>query len=373
MIMTLDFGKLNASAVAKQIDPRRIFTTLKRDVRFKRPLDEQADVLDAWFERRNASDNTIKMNTGGGKTVVGLLLLQSSLNEGIRPAVYVTPDNYLAEQVIAEATALGIATTTNHNDPEFVNGRTVFVINIWKLINGRSVFGVGERNIQIGTIVIDDAHACLSTASDQFTLRSAAGQPVYDGLLKLFSDDLKMQSPSTFLDLEAQDPRALMAVPYWAWRSKTEAVLNILHAARNGELEWQWPLINNVLQLCTCVLGNGRLEITPRFLPIDVIPSFTGAKRRIYMTATLADDSILVTHFQAAAKEVATPIRPRGGGDIGDRMILAPQEINPDISNDEIKQFVPGISKDVNVVVIVPSHAKASFWADLSAQTLDRN
>ncbi|EPL5087982.1 hypothetical protein L8T36_004814, partial [Klebsiella pneumoniae] len=79
--MSLDFGKLNAGIGAKQTDPRKIFTTLKRDARFKRPLDEQADVLDAWYARRKAKDLTLKMNTGGGKTVVGLLCLQSSLNE----------------------------------------------------------------------------------------------------------------------------------------------------------------------------------------------------------------------------------------------------------------------------------------------------
>ncbi len=75
--MSLDFGKLNAGTGAKQTDPRKIFTTLKRDARFKRPLDEQADVLDAWYARRKAKDLTLKMNTGGGKTVVGLLCLQS--------------------------------------------------------------------------------------------------------------------------------------------------------------------------------------------------------------------------------------------------------------------------------------------------------
>src|SRR4051812_16915683 len=109
--MPLDFRKLNDGAAAKQTDPRRIFTTLKRDVRFKRPLDEQADVLDAWFARRTARDLTIKMNTGGGKTVVGLLCLQSSLNENVKPAVYITPDNFLVAQVLAEAKALGIPVT----------------------------------------------------------------------------------------------------------------------------------------------------------------------------------------------------------------------------------------------------------------------
>lgn len=372
--MALDFGRLNASSASKQTDPRKIFTTLKRDARFRRPLDEQADVLDAWYARRTASDNTIKMNTGGGKTVVGLLCLQSSLNEGVKPAVYVTPDKFLAEQVTAEAEALGIAITEDERDPEFLTGRAILVVNVYKLINGRSVFGVGERRIPIGAIVVDDAHACLSTASDQFTIRSTAGKPVYDSLLELFGEDLKAQSPSMFLDVKAEDPQALMPVPYWAWQSKSGDVLAILHAARaTTELEWQWPLLKEVIPLCTCIFGGGKLEVAPRFIPIDRIPSFANAQRRIYMTATLADDTILVTHFQAVASEIEHPIRPRGGGDIGDRMILAPQEINPAYTTDEIKEMVANIAEDLNVVAIVPSRARAEYWKDVADQTLDKD
>ena len=194
--MVLDFGKLNDGAAARQTDPRKIFTTLRRDPRFKRPLDEQADVLDGWFARRSAKDLTIKMNTGGGKTVVGLLCLQSSLNENIKPAVYITPDSFLVAQVIKEAKALGIAATDDEKDPDFIAGRSILVANAHKLFNGRSVFGVGARKISIGCIVIDDAHACLGVVHDQFCIKAKVGSPVYDGMLALFEEDLKVQSPT---------------------------------------------------------------------------------------------------------------------------------------------------------------------------------
>ena len=42
-----------------------------------------------------------KQNTGGGKTAVGLLIAQSTFNEGLGPAVYLAPDRHLAEQVRA--------------------------------------------------------------------------------------------------------------------------------------------------------------------------------------------------------------------------------------------------------------------------------
>ena len=143
--MVLDFGRLNSRSSGKQTDPRKLFTTLKRASRFKRPLDEQADVLDSWYARRTAKNVTLKMNTGAGKTVVGLLCLQSCLNEDIKPAVYVAPDRFLTEQVIREARDLGIAVTEDERDTEFLSGRAILVVNIFKLINGRSVFGVGNR------------------------------------------------------------------------------------------------------------------------------------------------------------------------------------------------------------------------------------
>lgn len=90
------------------------------------------------------------------------------------------------------------------------------------------------------------------------------------------------------------------------------------------------------------------------------IPAFIGAKRRIYMIATLPDDDVLVSHFQADAGQVADPVGLKGGGDIGDRMILAPQEINPNITVDEIKALVTAKAKIINVAGIVPSKKKGS-------------
>src|SRR5690606_27994553 len=97
----IDFGKLTKGSVAATAtEPRRIFAALPaRDPKYARPWDVQTQVWDRWHERRTESDLLVKMNTGGGKTVVGLLILKSCLNEAAGPAVYVTPDIYLANQV----------------------------------------------------------------------------------------------------------------------------------------------------------------------------------------------------------------------------------------------------------------------------------
>lgn len=375
--MVLDLKKLKAgNSSKKQTDPRKIFTTLKRNPRFKRPSDEQGDVLDGWYAARTQQSVTLKMNTGSGKTIVGLLCLQSCLNEGKGPAVYVVPDNFLITQVVAEAADLGIAVTEDLESAAFLAGEAILVINVWKLFNGKSRFGVGQGNtaIRIGSIVIDDAHACLATVADQFRIRLNGKHPAYKALLDLFADDLEQQSDQLFLDIKSDDPTAVMTVPFWAWKDKIKKASAILHPHRKDEsLQWPWPLIRDILPLCQVAFGGGHLEIAPRYLPIDNIPAFTDAARHIYMTATLADDGILVSHFQADPDEVLHSIRPKSGGDIGDRMILAPQEINSEITVDEVKALALRRSKKINVCVIVPSRERAKYWADIADQTLDKD
>ena len=74
------------------------------------------------------------MNTGNGKTLVGVMLLTSSLNEHAGPAAYLTPDRvYLVDQVEAAAD-LGLSTS---RDPRgTVKGQRDFpvggqLISLW--------------------------------------------------------------------------------------------------------------------------------------------------------------------------------------------------------------------------------------------------
>ena len=299
----LDFGALasGGGGGAPVIEPRKIFTTLVRHPRFKFPSANQGEVLDKWFEVRSRRDNTIKMNTGSGKMLVGLLALQSSLNEGVGPAVYVVPDNYLLHQVINEANDLGIPVTEDPSSASYLAGSAILVVNIHKLINGKSVFGVGEIRKPIGTVVIDDAHACLASVDDQFSINLKPNHRSHAELIPLFEDDLKEQSEVGIVELKAQDPQALMLVPFWAWHDKRERVLECLHKHKDTEgLLFSWPLLKDIIPYCQCIIGGRELEIAPRCTPIDRIASFARAKRRIYMTATLADDGVLVTKLQAA-------------------------------------------------------------------------
>ena len=108
----------------------------------------------------------------------------------------------------------------------------------------------------------------------------------------------------------------------------------------NSYLYFVWPLIKENLELCNCVFGADYIEISPKFNIIDVFPSFINADRRIFMTATLSDDSILVSHFDVPENSIRQSITPDSSNDIGDRMILIPQMLNPNITNDDFKNYI---------------------------------
>jgi hypothetical protein len=94
------------------------------------------------------------------------------------------------------------------------------VVTFQKLVNGRSVFGVrgdGKDVIPLGLVIVDDAHAALTTTESQFKITLQSSHDAYKALLDMFADDLKKQSPKVWGDLQDNDPNAVMRVPFWSW------------------------------------------------------------------------------------------------------------------------------------------------------------
>ncbi|MCV3265136.1 hypothetical protein OGZ01_31755 (plasmid) [Vibrio harveyi] len=166
----------------------------------------------------------------------GLLVLKSCLNEKKGPAVYVVPDNYLVDQVVSEAKELGIDTTKNPHDPRYLSGNSILVINIHKLVNGRSVFGVDDEGIKvpIGSIIIDDAHACLDTVDQQFTMEIPCTSPLYNELRSTFDSVLERQNYAKYHEILSGDPSAFLQVPFWSWQKQQAVVTQSLVKYKNG-------------------------------------------------------------------------------------------------------------------------------------------
>ena len=367
----INFEKLSAQInQGTTINPSEIFMALpQKDPKYAYLRNVQAEVLDQWFEKRAQKDNIIKMNTGSGKTTVALLILKSCLTENGGHAAYVVPDNYLVNQVMDEAKNLGIDVTTSEKDISFLDGSSILVINIQKLFNGMSVFGMRSYgNVTLDYVLIDDVHACVDDVKAQFSIKVDGSSPIAKEIFKLYKDDLKSQNEKNFLDICSGDPASgYLSVPFWRIHDTKSELLTILQSHKNdSDIKFNYPLIGDILSFCNCTFTYNSVEIEPYAIPISKITAFANAQRRIFMSATLCDDSQLTSVFDI--DENIEIISPKLAADIGDRMILFPQAYTPQITDQDIKNKLAQYANDYNVVVIVPSKSRADFWSDVTSE-----
>ena len=376
----VDFKKLlGEKPKIRETNPLEIFKRLdkKSGKEYLRPHQEK--ILSQWNEKfLYRKDTLIKLHTGQGKTLVGLLILHASINGGFGPAIYLCPNKYLVRQTIEEAKSFGIPFvefSEHRSQPplEFLNSEAILITTCSKLFNGKSVFGVvGSDNepIRLGSIVMDDAHKCLDIIRDSFSIKISKkkqdGTPsAYQKLWDLFEQALMRQSAGTCIDIKANSD-AHMMVPFWIWNNNIRSVLEILQKYKDdGDLLFVWDLIKDRLEYSTCIFSGNKLEISPRLIPLDMIPSFLNAKRRIFLSATLTEDAFLVRDLGMDTTSVNEPLTLEDVKFSGERMILIPTLVNSYLDRKKIIKWVSRYAEkhgDFGVISLVPSGYHAKDW-----------
>lgn len=369
----IDFSQLGLNT-SKPTNPRDIFMGLtQKNPKYQYPRDVQGEVWKQWYEHREDRDIIIKMNTGSGKTVVALMILQSCLNEGKGPALYVVPDKYLAEQVISQAQELGIKIVRSESELDYRRKKAILVTTIQKLVNGKSVFGLRpENNYDIESIVIDDMHACINSIQDQFSLTIPRNDELYNEFIKIFFDAMNQQSEGRFSEIiEDRNPFESLLVPYWYWQDYNNDIYQLLSQNQDKEfIKFKFDLIKDSLLLSHCYISSKEICIIPNCTPMHKIASFDDARRRIYLSATLADDSPFATVLGVDFKQNVHVITPEKANDIGERLIVVPRLINDKIVDEEIRRCIAAKAEDYNIAVLVPSFYQAGPWKELGGVVL---
>lgn len=129
----VDFKKLRRAKPQQTIiDLIEIFFRLPKPPGINDLYTSQAEVLTAWNVRRAAKDVVIKLHTGGGKTLVRLLIAQSIMNETSKPVLCAVPTNQLLDQTCDKAKEYRIQAEQLAKPPfsdEVMNGKSVLVCN----------------------------------------------------------------------------------------------------------------------------------------------------------------------------------------------------------------------------------------------------
>ncbi len=369
----IDFGSLIGTK--KEIatyDLDVLFSSLDVKGTHTEPRPAQREAMAELTKRHQEKDLILKISTGAGKTTVGLLYLLGHMKLTKAPAVYLCPTVQLITQVLNEAKKLGIAAYEYGGGETYPNhactrGDAILVCTYEKLFNAKTTFHRSDVNIVPCAIVLDDAHAGAEIVRKQFTL-SLQGD-VYLKLLDILDTACGSYDRSTWKDIKGGDPSALLEVPHWIWTDHLRLVQELLHM-HSGEPDFifVWPYLQNMLTLCRCVISGAGAEIAPEVLPTNFVKAFSMSAHRLFMSATLADDSLLTREFGVSKDAAATPILPPSDRGLGERMILAPSLVNPDLDRDYIIGLCAELSKLHNVVVLTSSGELAADWVLAGAQ-----
>ncbi len=376
----VDFKKhIHKTGAQAGIEPLQLYETLDR-ASDKGPLRaSQSAVLSEWHTtRRDRRDVIVKLHTGQGKTLIGLLILQSKLNEQKGPAVYLCPNNFLVAQTASQAQQFGLECVQADPDlpSEFLDGKAILVTSVQKLFNGLTKFGIGLQSTRVGALVMDDSHACIDAIRDACMIRLSRTDQPYQDILNLFGSALEKQGVGRYADIRNDRWDAILPVPYWEWIDKHAEIAGILskHSSLKA-IKFAWPLLKDSIQDCLCVISGTDLEIVPYLPPLHLFGSYAGASHRVFMSATVTNDSFLIKGLGLPEEVVKNPLIYTKETWAGEKMVLIPSLIHDSISREVIVESyaAPVPKRPYGVVVLAPSTNSCQDWGKHGAVIADTN
>ncbi|WP_028696113.1 DEAD/DEAH box helicase family protein [Pseudomonas cremoricolorata] len=373
----VDFrSRLKNKTAERKTHPIEIYDSLDRRSEAGPLRPSQHAILDAWHnDHRSKRDNIIKLHTGEGKTLIGLLLLQAKLNETQEPSLFVCPNIYLANQVRLEARKFGIPFCEIGSDGEvpddFVVGKSILITHVQKLFNGKTKFGLFNKSIAVGSVVLDDSHACIDSIRSSLTVTIPKDHEIYKKLLQIFESDLREQGEGSYLEIENGTYNTMLPVPYWSWIERKDEITRLLLEYREyKKIAFAWELIKNQLNHCQAFFSGNHLEISPILMPIGAFGSFAKAKQRILMSATTQDDSFAIKGLGFDIKAVEQPLTNPTLRWSGEKMILIPSLIDTTLDREFIVDWLarPLTKKKFGIVFLTPDFSKEAQYSKLGAQ-----
>lgn len=362
----MDFSRLGRIASSpKPVDPIEIFEKLPNLPETPNDIWRgQNEALSKWHDNRKKLDTLIALNTGAGKTLVGLLIAQSLVNEGVENVIYVCATIDLVKQTAREADKLGIHYTMRisgaYSNDLFESGKAFCITTYHTLFNGLSSI---RRYYFPGAVIFDDAHVAETIMRGSMTLRieSQAYPQLFKGICNLFESHFVVNGrKGTFQDAISNSHATIaMAAPRGV-RERSELLLTLLNhhgVADDNQLKYAFAHLRDHLDRCAVLFGRGACEITPPFLPSLAFDIFERPIRRIYLSATLTYKTDFVRAF-GRLPEVS--IEPRNDAGNGERLILFSRPIAKSVTPELIER----LGKKHKAVIAVPNYPAAGIWSE---------
>ena len=384
----VDFGrKIGRKQLGQTTDPLKIYEELDRTSEKVGELrSSQKVVLRNWYNKKlNNKDVILKLNTGAGKTLVGLLMLDSRRRMNHELEVYLCNTKYLVTQTLKQAKQFGIPVTViddyNRIPSEAKNGEKILITTVSKVFNGKTIFKNENGYERIDGLVIDDSHSSIEIIkrATKVLINKQENLQLYKEIFGLFENSIREQGEGTFEDIINYDSNEnydnpYLHVPYWEWIDRKQEILKILSKYKDDlSIKFVWPLIKDDIEFFDCIISAKSIEIYPERTPIEKFESYCWAAQRIFMSATSASDELLINGFGIGVNAIEHPLVNPDEKWSGEKMVIIPNIISEKLDRSRIVQLF-GTSKSIGygICAIVPSNFKTKDWEAYGANKLDK-
>jgi len=361
------------SSSSRPVDPLEIASSLQiRDAEFSEIWLPQGDALRSWHAVRDKTSVAIALNTGAGKTFVGLVAAVSLANETGGRVLYLCSNIQLVDQTVDKATGYGIpvaryAEQAFTNETAFNEGRAPCVTTYQAAFNGRSRF----RNMDISAVVFDDAHTCDQIIRSQYTLDASKAdhRALYDGLTDIFTSYFRsIDYGVPYGEIVAGSRDDFVFVPPFVVNANIAAIESVFNEAEpssDERLKWSWEYIHAHLKLCCFFVSGTEVSVTPAFLPLRSHRLLQPSVRRLYLSATLTANDAFIRTFGTLPDVIISP-----STDIGntERMILVPREAK-ELQASGIRDIdaTKEIISDRKTLISTPTYRRAREWQSVAS------
>ncbi|MFK5160584.1 DEAD/DEAH box helicase [Propionibacterium freudenreichii] len=260
-------------------------------------------MLKTFIANSDAPDVALELPTGTGKTVTGLLIAEWTRRSRRLPVVYACPTQQLARQVASSAYREGIDTAVlvgRHADWPAAAHAAYEAAESIAITTYSSVFNSSPHLADADLILFDDAHAGEQYVGEAYGLALerweakaeyeaalAAVAPALDGI---FLERLRSSQPDPGIN---NDVGLVVPLRQPGMIKKLDAVLSSFESPYS----YRYSMIRAGLASCLVYVAYSGMLIRPYLPPTYQNQLFSGARQRVYLSATLGEGGELERAF----------------------------------------------------------------------------
>jgi len=328
----------------------------------------QIEALTAMNDQRTERDVILKLGTGAGKTIIGLVY-----GEYMRrrypgePVVFLCTTRQLVDQVCHSAQMIGVPVETFPAGAlpyKSLEGKSILVCTYDKVFNGRSVFE--SNDIRPAAVIMDDVHAGIDRVQQTFSV--TVPDEAYDEIRALLNESCASIDPGLWRSIQNNEFDARFEVPFWIYQACQKSIFDVLEKYREAqELVFNLANLRRYAEFCRLCITGAKAELSYYVPPVEDVHSFAGAKHRLFMSASIKDGGSLIRDLGCSLSALGRVVEPPSDKGVGERMIIPISLVDASIPKDQVGKLCKEYSAVTNVVVLCSSNRQAKTWVDQGA------